>query len=354
MKHALIPAARASEDYLDLMFTRKYLDPLPDKSTCKEAVVHVHHAAPKSLAPGFRTEAWNLIPLKLEEHVRAHELLSVATRGRAKIAMAHAFTLMIQAYQTPDGAFDLHVAEEALRIANAANSVAQSQRLTERWQDPDYRQQQSMLRSEINSKNWQVPQYRARQSRVIAEGRQRRFESDPDFKKDVYLRKAEKMSGKQHFNAKPVNIYDHETGLLVAENVCLSEWCRDQDICQPHLYNTIHGDRRFPSSRKNRTHHAGYFARYLDEDGCVVGRVTPAVSKAVSKRARPADLYRYADDSLAAENIIVSSFVKEPFEGVQLSQQGLSATAFADPDLPASSENRLQHKGYYIVYRVME
>lgn len=352
MKHALIPASQATIDYLDLMFERKYLDPLPDKSASEEAVVHVHHAAPKSLAPGFRTEAWNLIPLKLEEHVRAHELLSVATRGRAKIAMAHAFTLMIQAYQTPDGAFDLHVAEEALRIANAASSVAQTERLTDRWQDPGYRRQQSKLRSEINKKNWQDQQYRRRQSRMIAEGRQRRFEADPEFKKDVYSRQAEKMSGRNNHNFRLANIYRDADASLVAKNVCIRKWCRENGFNQPHLSRTATADRTRPfDSDTNRTRSQGLFARYLDDSGAPIGLVSPALPKPRSPRARPADLYRYADDALIVENIIVNEFVKTPFRGVKLHQTGLQATAYADHTRPSGEHNRRNHKGYYIRYR---
>lgn len=355
MKHALTPSTRASEDYLDLIFTRKYLDPLPEKSTCQEPVVHVHHAAPKSLTPGFRTENWNLVSLTLAEHVRAHELLATATTGRAKIAMSQAFTLMIQTFRTPDGGFDLEAAEQAVRIANAANSVAQTERLTDRWQDPAYRRQQSELRSEINAKNWQDPQYRARQSRMIAEGRQRRFEADPEFKKDVYSRQAEKMSGKNNHNFRPANIYRDEDAALLAKNVCIREWCRENGFNQPHLSRTATADRTRPfDSDTNRTRSQGLFARYLDDSGAPIGLVSPALPRPRSPLGKPADLYRYEDDSPAAENIIVSQFVKTPFEGVQLSQQGLSATAFADPDLPASSKNRLQYKGYYIVYREMD
>lgn len=355
MKHALIPAARASEDYLDLMFTRKYLDPLPDKSTPaprQKKVVHVHHAVPRSLAPEFRTENWNLVPLTLAEHVRAHELLAQATTGVAQIAMSRALVLMTQSYRSPDGAFDSEAAEQAVRITNAANSAAQSTRLVERWQDDEYRQRQSKLRSEINAKNWQDPQYRARQSQATQAGRQRRFEADPEFKKDVYSRQAEKMSGRNNHNLRLANIYRDEDASLVAANVCIREWCRENGFQPTHLSTTAKADRTRPfDSDTNRTHSQGLFARYLDDSGAPIGLVCPGLQKPRSPLGKPADLYAYSDDALIVENIIVNEFVKTPFRGVKLHQTGLQATAYADHSRPSGEHNRRNHKGYYIRYR---
>lgn len=344
--------AKAARNAYDLlMFHRKYVAPHLGTAANGEdgRVYHRHHIAPKSLFPTFAKDEWNLVRLSLDEHIEAHELLVDATEGDDKTVMAQALVCMTQMYRDAGGYFDLEKAEEAARLANAAHSDAQSARLKERWDDPHYRAQKSVERSNTNRRNWADPRYRVRQAGAIAEGRKRSF-TDEAFKADVYRRQAEAISGEKHFRFKPVNIYRHDTAELVAEGVSLSEWCRDNELSQPHLHATITADRSRPSGRNNRTHHAGYFARAVEETGAPIGLVTPAVAPRDHGRARRADVYRYEDDSLVAANVIVSQFVKTRFEGKKLNQGALSQTAYADPDLPSSRFNPHHHKGFYIEY----
>jgi hypothetical protein len=345
------PCAAAQAAYFELMFHRQYVAPHGGTGGTDEdgRVYHTHHIAPKSIQPGFDKDRWNLVRLSFEEHIRAHELLIDATSGEDKIAMSRALACMTKMYRDADGSFDVEKAAEAARIANEANSEAQSERLKKRWGDPMYRAEKSRERRTTNRRNWAKKDYRARQRKAIIEGRRRSFE-DKAFKEDVYARQAAAISGEKHFRFRPVNIYCHDTGLLVAEGVCLREWCREKELDQPHLFETISADRSKPSSRENRAHHKGYFARYLNEIGAPVGDINPAVPQAKPNAGKLANVFRYEDDSLYAANIIVSQFVKTRVDGKKLSQSVLSQTAYADLTMPSSTKNPHQHKGFYIEY----
>jgi hypothetical protein len=345
------PCNAAQAAYFDLMFKRKYVAPHGGTGGTDDdgRVYHTHHIAPKSIHPSFNKDRWNLVRLSFGEHVQAHELLIDATTGEEKVAMSRALACMTKMNRDAGGSFDMEKAEEAARIANEANSEAQSERLKERWEDPNYRAQKSRERRTTNRQNWTKPDYRARQTAAIVEGRQRSF-ADPKFKKDVYARQAAAMSGKKHFRFKAVNIYCHETGLLVAEGVCLTEWCRENELSQPHLFGTLRADRSKPSGRENRAHHQGYFARYLDEYGAPIGAVNPAMPRPKSNRGKWANVYRYEDDSLVAANVIIREFVQSRLEGKKLSQSVLSQTAYADLTMPSSTKNPHEHKGFYIEY----
>lgn len=345
------PCDAAQAAYFELMFHRQYVAPHEGTGGTDEdgRVYHTHHIAPKSIQPGFDKDRWNLVRLSFEEHIRAHELLIDATTGEDKVAMSRALACMTQMYRAADGSFDMEKAAEAARIANKANSEAQSDRLKERWKDPSYRAQKSRERSSTNRRNWTKKDYRARQTAAIVEGRQRSFQ-DKAFKEDVYARQAAAISGEKHFRFRPLNIYCHDTGLLVAEGVCLTEWCRENALDQPHLFETISADRSKPSSRENRAHNKGYFARYLDENGAPIGGVNPAVPQPKPNRGKWANVYRYEDDSLVAANVIVSQFVKTDVEGKKLTQGALSRTAYADHTMPSSTKNPHAHKGFYIEY----
>ncbi len=345
------PCTAAQTAYFELMFHRKYVAPHAGTGSTDEdgRVYHTHHIAPKSIQPGFDKDRWNLVRLSFEEHIQAHELLIDATTGEDKVAMSRALACMTQMYRAADGSFDMEKAAEAARIANDANSQAQSNRLKEHWQDPSYRARKSRERSTTNRQNWTKSDYRTRQTAAIIEGRRRSF-ADPAFKKDVYARQAAAISGKKHFRFRPVNIYCHDTARLVAEDVCLSEWCRESGLDQGHLFETISADRSKPSGRENRAHHQGYFARYLDENGAPIGAINPAAPKPKPNRGKWANVYRYEDNSLVAANVIVSQFVKTPVEGKKLNQGALSRTAYSDLTMPSSAKNPHQYKGFYIEY----
>lgn len=69
--------------------------------------------------------------------------------------------------------------------------------------------------------------------------------------------------GIDHHNSKPCNIYEYGTDRLVASNVAVTAWAKDNGVQQSALSLTAKADRSKPSSRSNRLHTKGYYARYL-------------------------------------------------------------------------------------------
>lgn len=69
------------------------------------------------------------------------------------------------------------------------------------------------------------------------------------------------QSGLNHPGAKPVNIYA-STGELVAENVCLKRWAKDNNYNQGCLWLTLKRDLSKPSTSKNPHLHKGLYAAY--------------------------------------------------------------------------------------------
>ena len=83
---------------------------------------------------------------------------------------------------------------------------------------------------------------------------------------DSMLGKNNHMHGKtgfKHHNAKEANIYCHYTDKLIAEKVCITEWCKTNGYLQKNLMLTVNSDRSKPSKRDNRHHHKGLYARYV-------------------------------------------------------------------------------------------
>lgn len=62
------------------------------------------------------------------------------------------------------------------------------------------------------------------------------------------------ITGKDHPRAKPVNIYDFKTDLLIAENVLMSDYAKENNLCSGHLNKTAKGKYK---------HHKGVYARYI-------------------------------------------------------------------------------------------
>jgi hypothetical protein len=70
-------------------------------------------------------------------------------------------------------------------------------------------------------------------------------------------------SGVKHPNAKPCNIYDYVTDKLIAENVTVNGWAKENGIQQSALSLTAKADRTKPSSNSNRHHTKGVYARFI-------------------------------------------------------------------------------------------
>ena len=63
-------------------------------------------------------------------------------------------------------------------------------------------------------------------------------------------------------NAVLVNIFDHKTYELIASNVCLSEWCKDDKSLRANLALSLKGDRSLPFTKYNVHHSKGFYARH--------------------------------------------------------------------------------------------
>ena len=72
------------------------------------------------------------------------------------------------------------------------------------------------------------------------------------------------QSGKKNHNSKMANIYDRYTNLPIAENIVLSEWCRNNPTYDvSNLSMTTKADRSKPSNGTNRHYHKGIYAQYV-------------------------------------------------------------------------------------------
>jgi len=330
---------------------RKYLNPHPTPTEGAEAeaqVYHNHHILPKSLYPEFAKKRWNFVRLSLEEHFHAHVLL--AKMMHEQVAMHQALYVMTLRYPIHDPAFDWAQAEESERKANAAASLLQSKLRAQDWQTPEYAQKISQSMSLTNLAKWQDEEYRHTQTAAIKKGRQEKFYANPEAVMRATKAQSEKTSGERHWRFQPVNIYRHDSGALVAEHVCLSDFCKKHNLNQPHMQLSISADRSRPSGRGNRAHSKGYFARAVDEHGKVIGEVGPAVPQPEHHHARPADIYRASDNVCVARGVIIRQFCQRNELGIRFSQSALSRTALADLSKPSTTKNPCAHKGYYARY----
>lgn len=356
------PATMAAlQAYAHLIFDAKIVAPLPAKKrvrkgeaapdntiTTDSPVTHTHHILPKSLFPQFARKKWNLVRLVLPEHFDAHVLLTKAMDEQ--IAVHRALYIMYQRYPITDPGFDWAQAAESERLTNAAASVLQAERRRQDWQNPEYRAKISAAISRRNTADWQDDAYRATQAAAIRIGRREKFYANPEAVARATAAQSQKTSAENHWAFKPVNIYRHKTGELIAERVCLTDYCERYRLNQPHMHQSLWADRTLPSGRGNRAHSKGYFARALDDDGNVIGVVCPAVSAKDHHHAKRADIYRASDNICIARNVIISQFCIENDIGMTFSQSALSRTAKSDRTMPSSRENPLWHKGHYAQY----
>jgi hypothetical protein len=241
----------------------------------------------------------------------------------------------------------------AEELTRAAASVLQSILRKRDWENPAYRQKRSEERTKFNKEIWQDPVKRETRRKSIVHGRQTGFYSDPEAVTRATAAQAEKTRGKRHWKFKPVNIYDHKTGALVAEHICLREFAIAQGITQSHLQQTLTANRRTRARDTNRHHAEGYFARAVRKDGTVIGDVAPARAILPHPNRKRADIYRRipdGEDICVARGVIISQFCKENDLGIRFSQSALSRTAYGDFSKPPSKQNVLTTKGYYARY----
>ena len=345
-------ASQSLRDYAELIAQRKYLDPAPADQSQPHHKHHKHHILPKSMFPGFAKKRWNLVPLSLAEHFQAHFLLAQLMAD--EIATHRALYIMNKRYPAiKEGTTERDWAQlqESERLTNEAASRLQGKLRHEDWKMEAYRRRMSKIRTECNRRNWTDAEYRREQSARIAEGRAEKFYSDSERVARATAAQAEKTSGVLHWNFKPVNIYRHLTGELVASSVCLRQFCKEHRLNQGHMHATLAADRSRPSGRGNRTHAKCYFARPIDENGNVIGSINPAVQAADHHHARRADIFRASDSVCIARDVIISQFCRDNPLGQRFSQSALSRTAHADRSKKSSASNPHTHKGIYARYR---
>tara|TARA_R110002072_G_scaffold130234_2_gene269133 strand:- start:4641 stop:5801 length:1161 start_codon:yes stop_codon:yes gene_type:complete len=344
-----VPEEGPAQEYAELIIKRYLRDPHPQVkgSVGPDSIVYQkHHIIPKALAPRWEKKKWNIVRLTMREHFEAHVLLVEMFPGELKFRQALSF--MSRRYRDQTGKLNWELIYESERISNEAASKLQSHLRKENWKNPIYARRQSAKRSAINRQNWKDSEFREARSKAIKNGREKHFYSDPKKVSRATAAQSEKTSGAAHWRHVPVNIYNHETGELVVENVNLSAYCKENGLVQGHMHNTLHADRRRPSSRRNRTHAKGFFARALDDKGEVIGLVCPAVPQRNHHNARRADIYRYADGHIVAKNVIISQFCRNNPFGIRFCQSALSRTANLNSQI---GEQRRHHKGFYARYR---
>ena len=68
---------------------------------------------------------------------------------------------------------------------------------------------------------------------------------------------AKERTGSKHQNSKKATIYSAMTNEVIAENVPITEWCRDNGYNQGNLSSTARGERK---------QHKGIYARYTEKE----------------------------------------------------------------------------------------
>ena len=101
--------------------------------------------------------------------------------------------------------------------------------------------------------------------RVITEERRKAISAKLSGRKISEEAKARMVfkSGKDHSNAKPVNVYSFETKELVASNVVLNSWCKANGVQQSALSQTTRYDPTKPLRNGNRRQSKGLYAEYV-------------------------------------------------------------------------------------------
>lgn len=184
------------------------------KDKPEEGYYERHHIEPKCLGGNDSYE--NLIYLDARCHLLAHWLL---TRMYPKnIKLTHAFLMMccmknnFMGRKSPP----LHIIAEARR----KKSIAMSEKLKGN-------------KIEFNSK----------------ESNRKRIET---------AMRNGSYRGLRNGKSKPVDVYNYFTGELVAPNVSVTEWGRENNV-KRNLNSTLYADRTKKSSTKNRHHAKGYY-----------------------------------------------------------------------------------------------
>ncbi len=187
-----------------------------------------HHIVPKSM--GGSNDDDNLVYLSAKAHFVAHHLL---WRWHRNSSMAYAFHMMCVGQQK------LFYKPSASAYHEAKSAMAEEvrKRMSGRVVSKVTRDKLSAANS---GKNRNLP---------VSEATRKK------------LSKA--RSGRKNHKAKLANVYCVVTGNLVASGVLLGSWAKSNGFTQSALSMTALADRSKPSSRSNKLHHKGVYARYI-------------------------------------------------------------------------------------------
>lgn len=74
------------------------------------------------------------------------------------------------------------------------------------------------------------------------------------------------LSGHNNSRARPVDIFCHYTDNVIASDVVIRQWAKENGYHHSNLGATLKADRSKPSNRYNVCHYKGMYARYVEKD----------------------------------------------------------------------------------------
>lgn len=82
---------------------------------------------------------------------------------------------------------------------------------------------------------------------------------------ETRLKLSKATTGSNNPKAKIANVYEYHTNTLIAENVTLKTWCKENNYDQACLSRTTKSDHNLPNNYKTNIHkHKGVYARYIN------------------------------------------------------------------------------------------
>ena len=191
-----------------------------------------HHIIPKSLGGSNKED--NLTYLTGKAHYVAHYLL-YKIHGTGPMAYAFAMTSMMDEdgrRHVPNG--------RSYAVALKARSIAMTGR---------------------NNPRYGVAMSSEHKAKISASNKGRKHSAEAKAK----MSKIHK--GTKHNLAKPANVYCYNSGELLASNVLVSLWCRENGQHSGNLHATAKADRTKPHNYKTNPRHAkGAYAVYIKDE----------------------------------------------------------------------------------------
>lgn len=127
----------------------------------------------------------------------------------------------------------------------------------------------SLAALEENRHKSKTPEALAKTSKALKgrkltdEHKERIRQSNIGIKKPCKLTKEQRIAHGRKIG-KSADIYDYATNNLIAENVIIGQWAKENNYDAPQLSKTTRGDRNKPPSRKNVIKHKGIYAVYKE------------------------------------------------------------------------------------------